>query len=304
MANASEALSRSLDVEASLKAMLDIVTAGLAAVCVVYLPEGPDGHRRLVWPGGQRSGLEPATPTAALEQLLASEPVTAVLSSASSYQRSAGARLSGPPGGDCEVLVIPLPWHGEVLGVWLLEPAGRPRFADLDGTLLVDLGRRAAVTLHNARAYDHERAVAMQYQRDLLSALPDINGLELSAVFAPSDIGAEVGGDWYDVAQTPSGPVLASVGDVTGHDLRAAAAMGRLARLSVATPTTASPLPTSWPAWTGSLTTCLATASSPPPSVFPSPPQAVSATGTSIPPAPVTFHRSSSPESALQPPSK
>ena len=121
-----------------------------------------------------------------------------------------------------------MPWHGEVLGVWLLEPAGRPRFADLDVTLLVDLGRRAAVTLHNARAYDHERAVAVRLQRDLLSALPDINGLELCAVYEPSDIGAEVGGDWYDVAQTPSGPVLASVGDVTGHDLRAAAAMGRL----------------------------------------------------------------------------
>jgi GAF domain-containing protein len=228
VADASEALSRSLDVEASLKAMLDIVTAGLAAVCVVYLPEGPDGHRRLVWPGGRRSSLELAAPTPALEELLASGPVTAVLSGASSYQRLAGARLSGPPGGDREVLVIPLPWHGEVLGVWLLEPAGRPRFADLDVTLLVDLGRRAAVTLHNARAYDHERAVAVRLQRDLLSALPDINGLELYAVYEPSDIGAEVGGDWYDVAQTPSGPVLASVGDVTGHDLRAAAAMGRL----------------------------------------------------------------------------
>jgi GAF domain-containing protein len=226
--DASEALSRSLDVEASLEAMLDVVTAGLAAVCVVYLPEGPDRPRRLVWRRGQRSSRELAAPTAALQQLLASEPVTAVLSGASSYQRLAGARLSGLPGGDSEVVVVPLPWHGEVLGVWLLEPAGRPRFADLDVTLLVDLGRRAAVNLHNARAYDHERAVAVRLQRDLLSALPDINGLELCAVYEPSDIGAEVGGDWYDVAQTPSGPVLASVGDVTGHDLRAAAAMGRL----------------------------------------------------------------------------
>jgi GAF domain-containing protein len=228
VADASEVFSRSLDVEASLEAMLDVVTAGLAVACLLYLPEGPSQPRRLLWRRGERSSSELDAPSGALEELLASEPVTAVLSGVSPYQRLAAARLGGPPGKGREVLAVALPWHREVLGVWLLEPAGRPRFADLDVTLLVDLGRRAAVTLHNARAYDHQRAVAVQLQRDLLSPLPDIDGLELCAVYEPSDIGAEVGGDWYDVALTPSGSVLASVGDVTGHDLRAAASMGRL----------------------------------------------------------------------------
>jgi GAF domain-containing protein len=228
VADASEVLGRSLDVEASLEAMLDVVTAGLAAACVVYLPKGPDGPRRLVSRRGQDASRELDAPTDALAQVLASEPLKAVLAGRSTYQRLAGVGLSGPTAEDREVLVVPLPWQSEVLGVWLLEPAGRSRFAELDVTLLVDLGRRAAVTLYNAHAYDHERAVAVRLQRDLLSALPDIDGLDLCAVYEPSDIGAEVGGDWYDVAQTPSGSVLASVGDVTGHDLRAAAAMGRL----------------------------------------------------------------------------
>jgi hypothetical protein len=37
-----------------------------------------------------------------------------------------------------------------------------------------------------------------------------------------------VGGDWYDVLPLPDGAVGIAVGDVVGHDLRAAAAMGQL----------------------------------------------------------------------------
>ncbi len=127
VADASEVLGRSLDVEASLEAMLDVVTAGLAAACLVYLPKGPDGPRRLVSRRGHDASHELDAPTDALAQFLASEPVSAVLAGRSSYQRLAGVGLSGPPGEDREVLVVPLPWQSDVLGVWLLEPAGRSR---------------------------------------------------------------------------------------------------------------------------------------------------------------------------------
>jgi serine phosphatase RsbU (regulator of sigma subunit) len=39
---------------------------------------------------------------------------------------------------------------------------------------------------------------------------------------------AEVGGDWYDVFRRRGGGVMVVVGDVAGHDSRAAAAMGQL----------------------------------------------------------------------------
>jgi hypothetical protein len=130
VAGASEVLSRSLDVETSLEAMLDVVTAGLGAGCLLYLPEGPSQPRRLLWRGRRYSSHELDAPTAALEELLASEPVTAVLCGVSSYQRLAGARLSGLPGKDQEVLVVALAWHKEVLlhlvhvprGVWGRAP--------------------------------------------------------------------------------------------------------------------------------------------------------------------------------------
>ena len=40
--------------------------------------------------------------------------------------------------------------------------------------------------------------------------------------------GNQVGGDWYDVLKLPDGAVGLAVGDVVGHDLQAAAAMGQL----------------------------------------------------------------------------
>jgi GAF domain-containing protein len=228
MADASDVLSRSLDIEMTLESVLEVVTAGLAAACVLYLPAAPEWPRRLLWRTAQRTSPDLHIPGAGLEQLLASEPVAAVLAGAAAFRRLPEIGVGGPSGEGREVLVVPLGWHDEVLGVWLLEPADRPRFADLDVTLLVDLARRAAITLRNARVYDHERAIAVRLQRDLLPALPAIDGLDLCAVYEPSEVGVEIGGDWYDIAQTPAGAVVATVGDVTGHDLRAAAAMGRL----------------------------------------------------------------------------
>ena len=43
--------------------------------------------------------------------------------------------------------------------------------------------------------------------------------------------GAQVGGDWYDMLPLPDGAVGLAVGDVVGHDLRAAARWGSCARL-------------------------------------------------------------------------
>ena len=54
----SEVLGRSLDVEASLEAMLDVVTAGLAAACLVYLPKGTAGPPAGVATG---AGRQPRT---------------------------------------------------------------------------------------------------------------------------------------------------------------------------------------------------------------------------------------------------
>ena len=42
-------------------------------------------------------------------------------------------------------------------------------------------------------------------------------------------LGVHVGGDWYDIVDRPDGTVAFAVGDIAGHGLQAAAAMGQVA---------------------------------------------------------------------------
>ena len=73
-----------------------------------------------------------------------------------------------------------------------------------------------------SRRYLHEHESALQLQRALLPQVPDaLPGVRLAAEYRPADIEQEIGGDWY-------GKVAIVVGDIVGHRLDAAVAMGRL----------------------------------------------------------------------------
>ncbi len=73
-------------------------------------------------------------------------------------------------------------------------------------------------------------------QRSLLpdaAGLVGIDGLDVWTFYAPNADHSQVGGDWYDVLPAPadgSGSAVAGivVGDVVGHDVEAAAAMGQI----------------------------------------------------------------------------
>ena len=76
--------------------------------------------------------------------------------------------------------------------------------------------------------YRAARNSAIELQRELLPKIPaDIWGVQVGALYRPGDIHHEVGGDWYDVFTPRTGTVALVVGDIVGHDLAAAAAMGR-----------------------------------------------------------------------------
>jgi len=57
--------------------------------------------------------------------------------------------------------------------------------------------------------------------------LPTVPGWALQARYVPA-AGGRVGGDWYDALELPDGRLAVVVGDVAGHGLGAAAAMGQL----------------------------------------------------------------------------
>ena len=68
---------------------------------------------------------------------------------------------------------------------------------------------------------------ALALQRSLLPAAPPaIEGLDLAVRYLPAE--GDLGGDWYDIFTLPDGAVGIVMGDVEGHGLRSAVAMGRL----------------------------------------------------------------------------
>jgi soluble cytochrome b562 len=96
--------------------------------------------------------------------------------------------------------------------------------------LLVGMHRREGARLRDALGREAEqRTVADELQRSLFpDQLPVIPGLRVAARSRPGSSFMRVGGDWYDVISLPSGEVGLVVGDVVGHDLPAASAMGQI----------------------------------------------------------------------------
>ncbi|ADG76577.1 putative PAS/PAC sensor protein [Cellulomonas flavigena DSM 20109] len=128
-------------------------------------------------------------------------------------------------------LLVPLAGRDRVLGVLCLVHREQDGFDRETVVTAAHLGRRAGVLLENVRLYLAERDAALTLQHSLLPVLGDVGGLDVAASYLPSGRRAEVGGDWFDAFVLPDGAVSLAVGDVVGHDLRAAASMGQLRSL-------------------------------------------------------------------------
>ena len=84
------------------------------------------------------------------------------------------------------------------------------------------------LSLEEARSR-REHQIAETLQRSLLpDRIPHIPGVALAARYVPATADMRVGGDWYDVIQLRGGLIGLAIGDVAGHGLQAAAAMGQL----------------------------------------------------------------------------
>jgi PAS domain S-box-containing protein len=134
------------------------------------------------------------------------------------------------------VVVVPLAVRGRTLGALVtVRSQGSPPFDDDDVQVILELGRRAALALENARLYGEREYVAETLQRSLLPPdFPPIAGLELGARYQPASEGTSVGGDFYDVFEIDPGHWAAVIGDVVGKGPTAAAMMG-LARYTIRT---------------------------------------------------------------------
>ena len=92
----------------------------------------------------------------------------------------------------------------------------------------------------HAAEFEH---VALVLQRSLLTPPPRLVDLDIEVRYIPAAAHAQIGGDWYDAFVQPDGTTVVVVGDVVGHDIQAAAAMGQIRNLvrALAYRTTKSP---------------------------------------------------------------
>jgi len=99
-------------------------------------------------------------------------------------------------------------------------------FTDLELRNVEDLRVRLLETLLLRTRWQLQTAEAVQ--RSLLpQTLPEVEGWTVRARYEPA-AGGQVGGDWYDALEVGDGRLAVAVGDVAGHGLGAAAAMGQL----------------------------------------------------------------------------
>ncbi|WP_448626299.1 SpoIIE family protein phosphatase [Geodermatophilus sp. URMC 64] len=140
----------------------------------------------------------------------------------------AARELFGRLGGT-SVLTVPLVARRRTLGAMALVMTSEERaFTQEDIELVQDLARRAGLAMDNVRLYQQEHTVADTLQRSLLPELPEIPGIRAAAHYVSASAAADVGGDFYDLLRLPDGSIGMVVGDVVGHDVAAAAAMGHL----------------------------------------------------------------------------
>lgn len=149
------------------------------------------------------------------------------------------ARVPGGAGVG-HVAVLPLPGRHRVLGLLAVVPrasAGPDLVHDAPArggvdertrTILSLTARRVGLAMENVRLYAREHRVAETLQRAMLPEQAEVEGLDVWSYYAPNVVYAQVGGDWYDVAQIAQDVVGVVIGDVVGHDVEAAAAMGQL----------------------------------------------------------------------------
>ncbi|MET9520539.1 SpoIIE family protein phosphatase [Streptomyces sp. NPDC002994] len=124
---------------------------------------------------------------------------------------------------------LPLTVAGRTMGAWMAGFAHPVAFTPDERSVLATVARMLAQALERASVAENERELSLGLQRSMMPTLgPEIPGMTVAARYVPTGGGLQVGGDWYDMIPLPSGRIALVIGDVQGHDVRAAGLMGQL----------------------------------------------------------------------------
>ncbi|WP_158548512.1 SpoIIE family protein phosphatase [Blastococcus sp. TF02A-26] len=243
----SQAMTSTLDTDEAVSRFARLVVPLLADWCLVSVVD-PDGTRRDVG----RAHSDPAMveamnryADARVGTNLPSAPVPTALRSGrpvvipqltsahvEQMVSNDAAREALAPLRPSAVATFPLLARGEQFGaITLVNGADRGPHTDVELRTAEVASRRAALALDNARLAAANQQVAERLQRSLLSPPVQLPHLETAVRYRAATRGVSIGGDWYDSILQPDGDMVLVIGDVMGHDIEAAAAMGQVKTL-------------------------------------------------------------------------
>ena len=218
LAEASELLAQSLDVDLTMALIPQLVVPRLGRWCAVHTAD-EWGQLQLAAASHTDETVLPA-----LHATLRESGPDSVLARLREASRS-GSQV--PLGAPMEGFAVPLVARGQRLGTLAVGRHQRHRHDPDEVSVLEDVARRAALAIDNARIHQERRRVAHTLQQSLLPpGLPTIGGIGLAAEYVPSGDAVEVGGDFYDVVPLSEGRWLVVVGDVSGKGVQAATVTG------------------------------------------------------------------------------
>ncbi|MDP9798817.1 serine phosphatase RsbU (regulator of sigma subunit)/anti-sigma regulatory factor (Ser/Thr protein kinase) [Catenuloplanes nepalensis] len=218
LAEASELLAQSLDVELTMALIPQLVVPRLGQWCAVHTTD-------------EWGRLELATAIhadeSALPQLHAALKESGPDSALARLREVSRTGGQAPLGAPTDGIALPLIARGQALGTLAVGRHNRQRHDPDEIAVLEDVARRAGLAIDNARIHDERRRVARTLQQSLLPpVLPVVPGIGFAAEYVPTGSDTEVGGDFYDVMPLPDGRWLVVVGDVSGKGVQAAAVTG------------------------------------------------------------------------------
>ena len=241
------AMTSTLDVDEAVQRFADLVVPLLADWCVVTVIDH-NGKRRDVGRAHRDPEMLPALHRYAdlrVASNSASAPVPTLMrdprpvivpdltpelvESMVADEKSREALAPLRPGA---AAAFPLVARGELFGgVTLVNGPERGAHTAAELRTAEIASRRAGLALDNARLATANQQIAERLQRSLLSPPVQPDQLELAVRYRPATQGMSIGGDWYDAFLQPDGDTVLVIGDVMGHDIEAAAAMGQVKTL-------------------------------------------------------------------------
>ena len=246
LAEATAALSASLDLDVTLARLAHLTVPRLADWCCVYLvdqgelrpvvhahadPARADALRRLLsrW----SVSLDDPTGVGAVareRQALAIPEITPEL--LAELARDEEHLATALEVGFTSAMVVPMVADDRVVGAITMGGAGSQQVGLDDLELAREVAARAAQAVRNAELYRSRAHVADVLQRSLLPvAVAEVPGVDVATRFVPVGEGVDVGGDFYDVFRlgrprrsTDTWAVV--IGDVRGKGAEAAVITG------------------------------------------------------------------------------